>query len=75
MAIEHLKRGKPAAERAEDDTRIRASVEAILKDIETRGDDAVRELSLKFDNYSPASFRLAPSEIEAAVNRVSTRDM
>ncbi|HWK68984.1 MAG TPA: histidinol dehydrogenase [Rhizobiaceae bacterium] len=75
MAIEYLKRGKTAAERAEDDTRIRASVEMILKDIETRGDAAVRELSLKFDNYSPASFRLTQSEIEAAVSRVSARDM
>lgn len=75
MAVTYLKRGKPQAERAEDDARVRASVEAILNDIETRGDAAVRELSLKFDNYSPASFRLSQSEIEAAMNRVSARDM
>ena len=58
MAITYLKRGKSDAERDQDDSRTRATVEATLKDIETRGDAAVRELSLKFDNYAPDSFRL-----------------
>ncbi|MGE0232275.1 MAG: histidinol dehydrogenase [Flavobacteriaceae bacterium] len=75
MAISYLKRGKPQSERAQDDAEVRASVERILADIEKRGDAAVRELSGKFDNYSPAAFRLTPSEIEAAISRVSTRDM
>lgn len=75
MAIQHLKSGKPADERAEDDAKVRATVETILKDIETRGDAAVRDLSRKFDRYAPASFRLTPSEIEAAMQKVSTRDM
>jgi sulfopropanediol 3-dehydrogenase len=75
MAVEYLKRGKPQAERAEDDAKVRASVEQILADIEARGDAAIRDLSAKFDNYSPPAFRLTPSEIEAAMNRVSARDM
>ena len=45
MAIDHLKRSKPEAEKAEDDAKVRATVEATLKDIETRGDAAVRDLS------------------------------
>ncbi|WP_284263272.1 histidinol dehydrogenase [Roseicyclus amphidinii] len=72
---EYLKRGKPADERAEDDARVRATVEGILGDIEARGDAAVRELSVKFDGYAPAAFRLTPSEIEAAMSRVTTREM
>ena len=75
MTITYLKRGKPASERADDDAKVRATVEATLKDIETRGDAAVRDLSEKFDKFSPPSFRLSPSEIEAAVNKVSARDM
>jgi sulfopropanediol 3-dehydrogenase len=75
MAIHHLKTGKPEAERAEDDAKVRASVEGILKDIETRGDAAVRDLAQKFDGYTPPSFRLSASEIEAAMQKVSTRDM
>ncbi|NNL17312.1 MAG: histidinol dehydrogenase [Boseongicola sp.] len=71
----HLKSGKPESERAEDDAKVRAIVEATLKDIETRGDAAIRELSAKFDKYEPASFRLNQSEIDAAMQKVSARDM
>jgi sulfopropanediol 3-dehydrogenase len=75
MAITYLKRGKPLASRSEDDDKVRLSVEAILKDIEARGDAAVRDLSQKFDAYAPQAFRLTPSQIEALIARVSTRDM
>jgi sulfopropanediol 3-dehydrogenase len=75
MTVTYLKRGKPALERAQDDAKVRATVEATLKDIETRGDAAVRDLSERFDRFSPPSFRLTPSEIEAAMDKVSARDM
>lgn len=75
MAIQALKSGKPADARAEDDAKVRATVESILKDIEARGDAAVRDLAQKFDGYAPPSFRLTASEIEAAIQKVSTRDM
>ena len=47
MALEYLKRGKPDAERAKDDAKTKAVVEATLKDIERRGDAAVRDLSVQ----------------------------
>ncbi|MEX3016340.1 histidinol dehydrogenase [Gymnodinialimonas hymeniacidonis] len=72
---EYLKRGKPAEERAEDDAKVRGIVEGILGDIEARGDAAVKELSAKFDGYEPEAFRLTPSEIEAAMQQVTTREM
>ncbi|MEO0484653.1 MAG: histidinol dehydrogenase [Pseudomonadota bacterium] len=72
---EHLKRGKPADERAEDDAKVRGIVEGILGDIEARGDAAVRDLSAKFDGYEPQAFKLTASEIEAAMQKVSTREM
>jgi sulfopropanediol 3-dehydrogenase len=75
MTITHLKRGKPEGERAEDDARVRASVEQVLADIAARGDAAVRELSERFDRYSPQRFRLTEAEIEAAVQKVSAQDM
>ena len=75
MAIEHIKSGKPETERAEDDAKVRSTVEATLADIEKRGDAAVRDLSAKFDGYEPDAFRLTASEIEAAMQKVSTRDM
>ena len=75
MTIEYLKRGKPDSERSEDDAKTRSVVEATLKDIEERGDTAVRELSEKFDNYSPLSFRLSESEIAALIAKVAPRDL
>jgi sulfopropanediol 3-dehydrogenase len=73
--ITYLKHGKPEAERAEDDAKVRAVVEATLADIEQRGDAAIRDLSAKFDKYEPESFRLSESEIAAAMQKVSRRDM
>ena len=73
--VRYLKEGRSAEEIAEQDAKVRAVVEGILEDVEKRGDDAVRELSDKFDNWSPDSFLLTESEIEAAVAKVSPRDL
>ncbi len=75
MTIEYLKSGKPATERADDDAKTRAAVEAILADIETRGDAAVRELSEKFDGYSPQSYCLSLAEIESLIAELSPREL
>ena len=75
MAIEYLKRGKPEADRAEDDAKTAAIVSETLKDIEERGDIAVRELANKFDGYDRDSYRLSEEEIEAIIAKVSPEDM
>ena len=72
---EWLKRGRSAADRAEDDAKVRRTVEGILSDIEARGDAAVREFSAKFDGYEPGAFQLTASEIEAAMAKVTDREM
>jgi sulfopropanediol 3-dehydrogenase len=72
---EYLKSGKPQSERSEDDAKVRATVEATLADIEARGDAALRDLSAKFDDYAPDSFRLSPAEIDALIARVPPRDL
>ena len=68
--IRFLKEGVSAEAAHELDAQVRATVETILADIESRGDDAVRELSDRFDSYSPPSFRLTAEEIAACVARV-----
>ena len=73
--IRYLKRGKDAQTQADDDSKVRATVEGILKNIESRGDDAVREYSKKFDNWDPADFRLSQAAIEAAVKQLSPREL
>jgi len=75
MGIQHLKQSKPIEQRAKDDERVRSVVESTLMEIEQRGDEAVRELSEKYDYYSPPAFRLTDGEINAIISRVSSREM
>src|SRR6185503_10256886 len=42
---------------------------------EAKGDAAVRELSQKFDNWSPQEFKLSRHDIERAISQVSRRDL
>ena len=65
--IQHLKAGKPADQKAQLDTGVRTTVEAILGDIEARGDAAIHEYSQKFDKWNPPSFRLSDAEIAACI--------
>jgi sulfopropanediol 3-dehydrogenase len=66
----HIKTAALAGKTEEADARTRATVEAIVADVGARGDAAVRELSEKFDNWSPPSFRLSDGEIRDLVARV-----
>ncbi len=71
----HLKEGRSANLRAEDDAKVRAIVEDTLANIEKHGDQAVRELSNKFDGFDREDYRLSKSEIEACMSRVSAQDI
>src|SRR6202048_2272004 len=66
--IRHLKTGQSAEAKAENSALVRSTVEAILSDIASRGEAAVREYSEKFDKWSPASFKLSESEIAECVH-------
>jgi len=70
-----LKRGRDAAQRAEDDLKVRATVEGILADIEKRGDAAIRELSIKFDQWDRKDFRLTDAEIKDCLSQLSQRNL
>ena len=75
MAIKYLKQGKTDAAKAIDDAQVSEIVKSTLKAIEARGDEAVREFSEKFDNYTPKSFKLSPAEIDSLVKKVSPQDL
>jgi sulfopropanediol 3-dehydrogenase len=70
-----LKRGKDIEERAEADRQVRATVEAILGDIEKRGDNAVRELSAKFDKWERTDFRLSQREIDDCMAQLTDQNL
>ncbi|GAM62902.1 histidinol dehydrogenase [Vibrio ishigakensis] len=64
----YLKEGITAEVSASNNEKVRNTVEEILKNIETQGDSAVRELSEKFDNWSPEQFRLTEEQVQACVD-------
>jgi sulfopropanediol 3-dehydrogenase len=70
-----LKRGRDADAVANDDAKVRATVEGILADIKARGDAAVRELSIRFDKWDRQNFRLSEGEIQACLDQLTPRDL
>jgi len=67
MTVKYLKKAVRTAETDSGDTR--ATVEAILAEIEAGGDEAVRRYSAKFDKYA-GNIELTAEEIEEACARV-----
>ncbi|ATE64660.1 histidinol dehydrogenase [Rhizorhabdus dicambivorans] len=71
----YLKRGATAEAKAETNRQVRDTVEGILSDIEARGDDAVRELSIRFDKWDRDSYRLTDAEIQACIDTLRPQDI
>ena len=74
MTIKYLKKGINEKQRSQDNDKVKRIVEDTLKKIEVEGDHFVRELSEKFDNYSPKNFRLSEREIQDLMDEVSDSD-
>jgi sulfopropanediol 3-dehydrogenase len=70
-----LKRGMDASAIKAADAKVRETVENILAQVDERKDAAIREMSEKFDKWSPKDFRLSPQEIERAIAQVPKRDL
>ena len=70
---QHIKTAALAGRHEEADAKIRGTVETIIADVARRGDAAVRDLSEKFDKWSPPSFRLSKDEIQGLVAKVEPR--
>ncbi|MFK3707941.1 histidinol dehydrogenase [Klebsiella sp. NPDC088457] len=70
-----LKQGAEAEAVKITDRQVRETVEGILSDIAERGDAAVRELSIRFDNLDRASYRLRVEEIATCYEQLSERDI
>jgi sulfopropanediol 3-dehydrogenase len=68
---QYLKTSIPAAEVEAANRQVQETVAKLIADVKMRGDAAVRELSAKFDKWSPASFRLSQAEIDSLLAPVS----
>jgi sulfopropanediol 3-dehydrogenase len=71
----HLKTAISAEAKAAEDARVRQVVEAALDDIARRGDAAVREMSIRFDQWERDDYRLSEAEIRECLAEVSAQDL
>ncbi|MBU3077645.1 histidinol dehydrogenase [Sphingomonas quercus] len=71
----HLKLGTTTEAKASRDRSVRHIVEEVLADIEARGDDAVRELSIKYDQWDRESYRLTPAEVQECIAQLTAQDL
>jgi len=65
--VRYIKEGISEEASFAADMKVRKVVEDILDDIRVRGDEAVRELSVRFDNWDPESFKLSEEQIEEII--------
>lgn len=68
--IKYLKKGREEDLRKDDNDKVKGIVEGVIKDIESRGDAAVREYSEWFDKWTPESFRLSREQIDACYDEL-----
>ena len=71
----HLKEGRTPEQATADANKVRDIVTGILEDIEKRGETALREISEKFDKWSPPAFRLSKQEIDDCLAQLSRRNI
>ena len=71
-----IRKFKSAARQLElgRNSEVTSAVEAILREVETRGDAAVRQYSNRFDNLDRESYRLTESEIDACVGSLTPQE-
>lgn len=60
----------PEAPSSSAPTDVEKKVAGRNADIRSRGDEAVREYSSRFDDWSPESFRLSPEQIDSALSQL-----
>ncbi|MBW2248128.1 MAG: histidinol dehydrogenase [Deltaproteobacteria bacterium] len=65
--VRYIKEGISEEASFAADMKVRKVVEDILDDIRVRGDEAVRELSVRFDNWDPESFKLSEEQIDEII--------
>ena len=70
-----LKQGRDESEVMAADSKVREAVEGMLRDISERGDEAVRELSIRFDKYERDNYQLSEEEIQGCLSQLSRREI
>ena len=70
-----LKHGREESLRREDDAKVQQIVSDIIRDIEERGDAAVKEYTAKFDKFEADSRRLTREQIDACYEELTQENL
>ncbi|MDR6550479.1 histidinol dehydrogenase [Paenibacillus qinlingensis] len=71
--VTYLKQGNAQSASALSEETVYHTVKDVIQAIASRGDAAVRQISEKFDNWSPESFRLSEAQIQEIIASVPDR--
>jgi sulfopropanediol 3-dehydrogenase len=72
---QYIKKGMSRSVRRQAEASVEATVREMIADIEKRGDEAVRDYSLKLDHWNPKVFRLSQSQIEASIQSLDDQTL
>lgn len=67
----YIKSGAAEDTRRTADLNVRSTVEQAIAAVDTRGEEAVKEMSDRYDHWHPESFRLTGTEIDRCVDRLT----
>ncbi len=70
-----LKTSIAQTDKDDADLKVRNLVEGLLADIKVRGDDAVRDMSIRFDKWEREDYRLTDKEIRDCLSELSARNI
>ncbi len=70
-----LKKAKPQEDRRKEQQEVQKVVQRLIADVENRGDAAVREMSERFDHWSPEKFRLTREEIQKCIDSLDEQTL
>ncbi|MGB0966485.1 MAG: histidinol dehydrogenase [Litorivicinus sp.] len=73
--VKVLKHGREESLRREDDAKVQTIVSDIIRDIEERGDEAVREYTAKFDKFESDNLRLSREQIDACYQELTQENI
>ena len=73
--VKVLKHGREESLRREDDAKVQTIVSDIIRDIEDRGDAAVKEYTAKFDKFESDNLRLTREQIDACYKELTQENL
>jgi sulfopropanediol 3-dehydrogenase len=71
----HLKTGRTTEQKTSEAKKVYEIVTGIIDDIENRGETALREISERFDKWTPPTFRMSEQEVENCLSQLSGQNI